>query len=80
MRVVLYSLLLLGAFAAALANCAAACPVLDLAATACPLIVVLLPDGTKETVSRDEFAKTAMKVRGSRLLRASDPDAGAGSD
>jgi hypothetical protein len=61
---------------AAIYSCAAACPVLDLAATACPLFVVMLPDGTREAVPRDELARVALKARAVRLGR---PDAGASS-
>jgi hypothetical protein len=79
MKILFYSVALAVLFVgfAAINNCAAACPALDLAATACPMFVVLLPDGTRETVPREELARVAMKVRGARLAQA---DAGAAGD
>jgi hypothetical protein len=64
------------AVALALAACvgarAAVCPVIDLASTLCPLILVKMPDGTQEVVPRDRIAETAMRVRAARMSGAAD--------
>jgi hypothetical protein len=55
------------ALAACLGARGAVCPVIDLASTLCPLILVKMPDGSQELVPRDRIADTAMRVRLSRM-------------
>jgi hypothetical protein len=51
-------------------SAAVACPILDLAAKVCPMIVVKFPDGSTELVPRDRIADVALQVRAKRLAAA----------
>jgi hypothetical protein len=68
---------------AMVAGCAAlrtACAGIDLADKACDFIVIKLPDGTTETVRREDIAGVAMQARAARLSSAAKAGADAGTD
>lgn len=71
--------LAIAAFAAccAIASCSGAgkiaCPVIDLASTLCPLILVKMADGSQELVPRDRVTDVAMKVRFDRIAAGGPP-------
>lgn len=62
----------------AIVSCAGAakiaCPVIDLASSLCPLILVKMADGSQELVPRDRIADTAMRVRLMRMHVEAETD------
>lgn len=54
-----------------------ACPIIDLASKLCPVVLVKLPDGTEEQVSKEGIEIAALRQRAARLKAQREMDAGA---
>jgi hypothetical protein len=60
--------------------CGAVCPTIKLASDVCPLIMVELPDGTKEAVPSEELKPLVMAAKAKRLSAAARVTSDAGAD
>lgn len=77
-------LVVVGALALLAFGCAAkglVCPTLKLLSDSCDKVIIMLPDGTSEVVSKDAIVGMAMSARAARVAGAAQgaPDAGADS-